>query len=232
MPGRSSFLPIPAGPGQLAHAWPPTPEEHSGLLDCLAAVPDPRRSKGRRHPLARVLELAACTVLGGGGRRGGPYRRYAAGPPGRRATALTNLGTARRLTGDHSAVSGHVTAGHRPADPETSGSCTSVRAKPLLDRAQAAGAAAVGDEPDGLGVPLLVVPVDQVLQRPSTELGPLPLTSPWSAGPSSVGRVTSRRALPARRQPLLSTVPTVAGAPLSTGERTGPLRPMTSRTAL
>jgi predicted transposase YbfD/YdcC len=34
-------------------------------LDHLAAVPDPRRAKGRRHPLAFVLELAACAVLAG-----------------------------------------------------------------------------------------------------------------------------------------------------------------------
>jgi predicted transposase YbfD/YdcC len=31
----------------------------------LAAVPDPRRAKGRRHPLAFVLALAACAVLAG-----------------------------------------------------------------------------------------------------------------------------------------------------------------------
>ncbi|MCF3105937.1 transposase family protein [Streptomyces roseoverticillatus] len=62
MPGRSSW-PIPAGLGQLAAARPPAPEEHLGLLDCLAAVPDPRRAKGRRHPLAFVLALAACAVL-------------------------------------------------------------------------------------------------------------------------------------------------------------------------
>ena len=29
------------------------------------AVPDPRRAKGRRHPLAFVLALAACAVLAG-----------------------------------------------------------------------------------------------------------------------------------------------------------------------
>lgn len=41
------------------------PWERPGLLDCLAAVPDPRRAKGRRHPLAFVLALAACAVLAG-----------------------------------------------------------------------------------------------------------------------------------------------------------------------
>ncbi|MGW4985107.1 ISAs1 family transposase [Streptomyces mirabilis] len=64
MPGRSSS-PIPAGLGQLAAARPPAPGEHPGLLNCLAAVPDPRRAKGRRHPLAFVLALAACAVLTG-----------------------------------------------------------------------------------------------------------------------------------------------------------------------
>lgn len=64
MPGRSSS-PIPAGLGQLVAARPPAPGEHPGLLNCLAAVPDPRRAKGRRHPLAFVLALAACAVLTG-----------------------------------------------------------------------------------------------------------------------------------------------------------------------
>ncbi|WP_269770889.1 transposase family protein [Streptomyces fildesensis] len=31
----------------------------------MAAVPDPRRPAGRRHPLAFVLALAACAVLAG-----------------------------------------------------------------------------------------------------------------------------------------------------------------------
>jgi hypothetical protein len=35
------------------------------LLTCLASVPDPRRRKGRRHPLAFLLALAACAVLAG-----------------------------------------------------------------------------------------------------------------------------------------------------------------------
>nr|WP_244175059.1 transposase family protein [Streptomyces misionensis] len=40
-------------------------------MDRLATVPDPRRAKGRRHPLACalalafVLALAACAVLAG-----------------------------------------------------------------------------------------------------------------------------------------------------------------------
>ncbi|WP_369227867.1 transposase family protein [Streptomyces sp. R39] len=61
---RSSSL-IPAGLSQLATASPPAPGEHPGLLQHLAAVPDPRRSAGRRHPLAFVLALVACAVLAG-----------------------------------------------------------------------------------------------------------------------------------------------------------------------
>ncbi|MGW3047749.1 transposase family protein [Kitasatospora sp. NPDC001175] len=34
-------------------------------MDHLATVPDPRRARGRRHPLAFVLALAACAVLAG-----------------------------------------------------------------------------------------------------------------------------------------------------------------------
>ncbi|MEU9382456.1 transposase family protein, partial [Streptomyces sp. NPDC048279] len=64
MPARSSS-PIPAGLGQLATVRPAGSGEHLGLLDCLAAIPDPRRAKGRRHPLAFVLALAACAVLAG-----------------------------------------------------------------------------------------------------------------------------------------------------------------------
>ncbi|MFF4344877.1 transposase family protein [Kitasatospora sp. NPDC001540] len=64
MPTRSSS-PVPAGLSQLITAPPPAPDEHPGLLDRLAAVPDPRRSAGRRHPLTFVLALAACAVLAG-----------------------------------------------------------------------------------------------------------------------------------------------------------------------
>ncbi|MFI6151034.1 transposase family protein, partial [Streptomyces sp. NPDC051109] len=64
MPARTSS-PIPAGLGQLAAARPAAPGEHPHLLDHLATVPDPRRAKGRRHPLAFVLTLAACAVLAG-----------------------------------------------------------------------------------------------------------------------------------------------------------------------
>ncbi|WP_435211359.1 ISAs1 family transposase [Streptomyces sp. bgisy034] len=36
-----------------------------GLLDRLRRLPDPRRLRGRRHPLSYVLALAACAVLAG-----------------------------------------------------------------------------------------------------------------------------------------------------------------------
>lgn len=36
-----------------------------GLLDCLAAVPDPRSPRGVRHRLVYILALAAAAVLGG-----------------------------------------------------------------------------------------------------------------------------------------------------------------------
>ncbi|WP_225448697.1 transposase family protein [Streptacidiphilus sp. P02-A3a] len=35
------------------------------LADRLAALPDPRDRRGRRHPLAAVLLTAACAVLAG-----------------------------------------------------------------------------------------------------------------------------------------------------------------------
>ncbi|MFF2746408.1 transposase family protein [Kitasatospora sp. NPDC058048] len=64
MSARSSS-PVPAGLDQLATTRPVEPGEHPQLLGRLAAVPDPRRAKGRRHPVAFVLALAACAVLAG-----------------------------------------------------------------------------------------------------------------------------------------------------------------------
>ncbi|WP_404795462.1 transposase family protein [Streptomyces tendae] len=64
MPARSSS-PVPAGLGGLAAVRPPKTGEYPVLLYCLAGVADPRRAKGRRHPLAFVLALAACAVLAG-----------------------------------------------------------------------------------------------------------------------------------------------------------------------
>jgi predicted transposase YbfD/YdcC len=41
------------------------PGQCRGLLDYLAGVPDPRRRRGRRHPLVGVLGVAVCAVLAG-----------------------------------------------------------------------------------------------------------------------------------------------------------------------
>jgi len=41
------------------------PAECPGLLECLAAVPDPRSPRGVRHALVHVLALAAAAVLAG-----------------------------------------------------------------------------------------------------------------------------------------------------------------------
>ncbi|MET7647936.1 transposase family protein [Streptomyces sp. NPDC005426] len=51
--------------GPARHRPPCRAREHPQLLDRLATVPDPRRAKGRPHPLAFVLALAACAVLAG-----------------------------------------------------------------------------------------------------------------------------------------------------------------------
>ncbi|WP_307183890.1 transposase family protein [Streptomyces canus] len=60
-----SSSPIPAGLGQLAGSDPARSDELHDLLDRLRRLPDPRRLRGRRHPLSYVLALAACGVLAG-----------------------------------------------------------------------------------------------------------------------------------------------------------------------
>ncbi|WP_331737500.1 ISAs1 family transposase (plasmid) [Streptomyces sp. NBC_00984] len=87
MPARSSS-PIPAGLSQLITAPPPAPDEHPGLLDRLAAVPDPRRTAGRRHPLSFVLAVAACAVLAGAKSLAAIAEWVADAPP----AVLTSLG--------------------------------------------------------------------------------------------------------------------------------------------
>ncbi|MCI0685624.1 MAG: ISAs1 family transposase [Sporichthyaceae bacterium] len=57
--------PIPATLTQLAHADPLRPADAPGLLAYLAAVHDPRRASGRRHPLVAILAMAAAAVLAG-----------------------------------------------------------------------------------------------------------------------------------------------------------------------
>jgi predicted transposase YbfD/YdcC len=56
---------IPAALAHLAHADPPRPADAPHLLAYLAAIHDPRRDCGRRHPLAAILVIAAAAVLAG-----------------------------------------------------------------------------------------------------------------------------------------------------------------------
>jgi hypothetical protein len=56
---------IPLGLGRLRDADPLQEAEPSHLLVYLAAITDPRRSAGRRHPLVAILGLAAAAVLAG-----------------------------------------------------------------------------------------------------------------------------------------------------------------------
>ncbi|MET7784847.1 ISAs1 family transposase [Streptomyces sp. NPDC005388] len=64
MPAAPSS-PVPAGLGQLAGSGPASSDELPDLLDRLCRLPDPRRLRGRRHPLSYILALAACSVLAG-----------------------------------------------------------------------------------------------------------------------------------------------------------------------
>jgi DDE_Tnp_1-associated len=57
--------PIPAALAQLAHAHPLQDSEPPHLLADLTSVPDPRAARGRRHPLACILGLAAAALLAG-----------------------------------------------------------------------------------------------------------------------------------------------------------------------
>ncbi len=59
--------PIPAALAQLAHTDPGQLQDAEAphLLAYLAAIPDPRATRGRRHPLVAILALAAAAVLAG-----------------------------------------------------------------------------------------------------------------------------------------------------------------------
>jgi hypothetical protein len=61
--------PIPAALAHLTHADPLELQDADAphLLIYLAAVPDPRAARGRRHPLVAILGLAAAAVLAGAG---------------------------------------------------------------------------------------------------------------------------------------------------------------------
>lgn len=123
MPACSSS-PIPTGLGRLADARPPAPDEHSDLLACLAAVPDPRRAKGRRHPLAFVLALAACAVLAGAKSLRAIAEWAAEAPP----AVLTALGGPSL----------------EPAGPTAPADATTREVRGALDHWRAGGRAAVG----------------------------------------------------------------------------------------
>jgi len=56
---------IPLGLGRLRVADPLQEAEPPHLLAYLAAITDPRRSAGCRHPLVAILGLAAAAVLAG-----------------------------------------------------------------------------------------------------------------------------------------------------------------------
>jgi DDE_Tnp_1-associated len=59
--------PIPAALAHLTQTDPlQLPDADAPqLLTYLAAVPDPRATRGRRHPLVAILGLAAAAVLAG-----------------------------------------------------------------------------------------------------------------------------------------------------------------------
>ena len=59
--------PIPAALTQLTHTDPRQLQDAEAphLLAYLAAVPDPRAARGRRHPLVAILGMAAAAVLAG-----------------------------------------------------------------------------------------------------------------------------------------------------------------------
>jgi predicted transposase YbfD/YdcC/Arc/MetJ family transcription regulator len=59
--------PIPAALTRLTHAEPRQLQDADAphLLAHLAAVPDPRAARGRRHPLVAILAMAAAAVLAG-----------------------------------------------------------------------------------------------------------------------------------------------------------------------
>jgi DDE family transposase len=55
---------LPAALTPLAHADPLQPAEAPHLLAYLATIHDPRRARGRRHPLVAILAIAAAVLTG------------------------------------------------------------------------------------------------------------------------------------------------------------------------
>src|SRR4029450_6019072 len=62
-----AVIPDPSRPGHLTYAHPPHLQDAHAppLLTYLACSPDPRAARGRPHPLAAILGLAAAAVLAG-----------------------------------------------------------------------------------------------------------------------------------------------------------------------
>jgi hypothetical protein len=96
--------PIPAALAQLTHADPLQDSEPPHLLAYLASVPDPRATRGWRHPLVAILGLAAAAVLAGA-RSIVAIAEWAADAPQPVRPALG----ARRAAPDHFAIPAEVT---------------------------------------------------------------------------------------------------------------------------
>jgi predicted transposase YbfD/YdcC len=98
--------PIPAALARLTHAEPRQLEDPEAphLLAYLAAVPDPRATRGRRHRLVAILALAAAAVLAGA-RSIAAIADWAADAPQPVRAALG----ARRDAPDHFAVPAEAT---------------------------------------------------------------------------------------------------------------------------
>ena len=156
MPARSSSL-IPPGLDQLADAASPAAVETTGLLACLATVPDSRRTHGRRHPLVFVLALAACAVLAGARslaaiaewaadappdllvRLGGTIREPDTGPAA--PTEATVRRVLQRIDGDalDAAVGSWLADRSRPQTPKTSRPALAVDGKTVRGAIRADG---------------------------------------------------------------------------------------------
>ena len=107
--------PIPPALTQLTHADPCQGDDPPHLLAYLAAVPDPRAARGRRHPLVAILAMAAAAVLAGA-RSMTAIAEWAADAPQEIRAALG----ARRDAPSHFAVPAEVTIRRTLArlDPE------------------------------------------------------------------------------------------------------------------
>jgi DDE_Tnp_1-associated len=105
VPADPSAL-IPAALTHLTHTDPPQLRDADAphLLAYLAAVPDPRATRGRRHPLIAILAMAAAAVLAGA-RSIAAIAEWAAEAPQPVRAALG----ARRDAPDHLAVPAEAT---------------------------------------------------------------------------------------------------------------------------